>query len=144
MESAVESVPGKGVPFVSSWSGGKDSCLALYRAIVSGAMPACLLSMLHENGERSRSHGIHRKVLSAQASCLGISLWTRAASWALYEEVFSAVLSALSSAGLKAAVFGDIDLDGHREWERKVCAGAGLDAFLPLWKTPRLKLLEVL
>jgi uncharacterized protein (TIGR00290 family) len=142
MEGSFDSVPGKGVPFVSSWSGGKDSCLALYRSIVSGAGPACLLTMLHENGERSRAHGIHRRVLSAQASCLGIPLVTRAATWALYEEVFSAALGGLGSAGMKAAVFGDIDLDGHLEWERKVCATAGLEPFLPLWRTPRLSLLE--
>jgi diphthine-ammonia ligase len=35
------------------------------------------------------------------------------------------------------AVFGDIDLQAHRDWEEKVCANAGLYALLPLWKQER-------
>ncbi|HUV60630.1 MAG TPA: hypothetical protein VMW71_00475, partial [Thermoplasmata archaeon] len=41
-----------------SWSGGKDSCLALFRALGSGLRPTVLLTMLTETGERSRSHGL--------------------------------------------------------------------------------------
>jgi diphthamide synthase (EF-2-diphthine--ammonia ligase) len=35
------------------------------------------------------------------------------------------------------AVFGDIDLQAHRDWEEKVCANAGVTAVLPLWKQDR-------
>ena len=38
---------------------------------------------------------------------------------------------------LSHAVFGDIDLLAHREWEEKVCATAGLVALLPLWQQNR-------
>ena len=38
---------------------------------------------------------------------------------------------------LTHAVFGDIDLQAHRDWEEKVCATAGLTAVLPLWKQDR-------
>jgi uncharacterized protein (TIGR00290 family) len=37
-------------------------------------------------------------------------------------------------------VFGDIDLQPHRDWEEKVCAVAGLRALLPLWHEDRNKL----
>ena len=30
--------------------------------------------------------------------------------------------------------FGDIDLEAHREWEERVCAQAGVRAWLPLWR----------
>ena len=35
------------------------------------------------------------------------------------------------------SVFGDIDLQAHRDWEEKVCVNAGLTAVLPLWKQDR-------
>jgi diphthine-ammonia ligase len=133
---------GKGVSFVCSWSGGKDSCLALYRAMQAGGKPLFLLSMLREDGERSRSHGLLPDLLQAQASSLGIPLVTRTASWSDYEVVFIAALQELNAAGVRAGVFGDIDIDDHRLWEEKVCAAAGIGACLPLWKASRLELLD--
>lgn len=133
------SIPAKGIPFVCSWSGGKDSCLALYRAITVGAEPRILLSMLREDGARSRSHGLPREVLQAQADSLGIPLVAKTASWSDYESVFIAALQELKAAGIEAGVFGDID--EHRLWEEKVCDVAGIEAYLPLWKGSRLALL---
>ena len=131
----------KDVPFVCSWSGGKDSCLALYRAMQVGARPAFLLSMLREDGLRSRSHGLPREILQAQADSLGIPLVTKTASWDDYESTFIVALEELKDAGVQVGVFGDIDIDQHRLWEEKVCDAAGIDAYLPLWKAPRLVLL---
>src|SRR5690606_18311319 len=34
-------------------------------------------------------------------------------------------------------IFGDIDLQEHRDWEEKVSASAGLNALLPLWLANR-------
>ncbi len=134
--------PARGVPFVCSWSGGKDSCLALYRAIQAGAKPIFLLSMLREDGARSRSHGLVPGVLEAQEASLGISLLTRTASWATYESVFVAALRELRASGVEAGVFGDIDIAEHRLWEEQVCAAAGLEAHLPLWQADRLALVD--
>ena len=75
-------VPPKNALFFSSWSGGKDSCLALHRARMAVAKPACLLTMISENGIRSRSHGLRKDVIEAQAAALGIPLLTRCATWA--------------------------------------------------------------
>ena len=136
------SVPDPGVPFVCSWSGGKDSCLALYRAMQAGAEARFLLSMLREDGARSRCHGLEPAVLEAQAASLGIPLITRAASWDEYESVFADTLQELEATGVRAGVFGDIDLEEHRLWEEKVCGAAGLRAHLPLWKSNRLELLS--
>lgn len=136
------SAPQSGVSFVCSWSGGKDSCLALYRAVEAGAKPALLFTMLQESGERSRSHGLPLGVLQAQARSLGIPLITRAASWSEYEAVFMAALRGFRGMGIEAGVFGDIDIEDHRLWEEKVCQAAGIEAHLPLWKTPRLQLAD--
>jgi diphthine-ammonia ligase len=128
--------------FVCSWSGGKDSCLALWRAIRAGGYPACLLTMLNETGVVSRSHGLPRSLLEGQAASLGIPIFLRAASWQTYEAEFSLALREFRERGVASAVFGDIDMDDHRDWCRRVSAGAGLAARHPLWKEPRRKLLE--
>ena len=132
----------EGIAFFCSWSGGKDSALALYRAMSAGARPCFLLTMLDEGGERSRSHGIPLDVLRGQATSLGIPLRTGCASWSEYESVFVTALRELAASGVEAGVFGDIDIDAHREWEEKVCEQAGIEAHLPLWKAAREDLLE--
>lgn len=127
---------------LASWSGGKDSCLALWRAVRAGAHPQALLTMADERGERSRSHGLRPEVLELQAAALGLPLRVRRASWDGYEAEFIARLNEARADGCEAAVFGDIDLDAHREWEEKVCAAAGLQAWLPLWQQARAALVR--
>jgi diphthamide synthase (EF-2-diphthine--ammonia ligase) len=55
----------------SSWSGGKDSCLALHLAEKAGYEVNFLLNMLTEDGEYSRSHGLSRSMLERQAAAMG-------------------------------------------------------------------------
>lgn len=134
----------RGIPFFCSWSGGKDSCLALHRAIRDGGLPRFLLTTLEESGERSRGHGIPLRVIEAQAESLGIPLYVRATSWEDYEENFSSVLRELRDRGIEAGVFGDINIEGHREWVERVCQSHGMHSFLPLWGEKRAILLEEL
>jgi uncharacterized protein (TIGR00290 family) len=123
---------------VVSFSGGKDSMLALHRAAEEGLEIAGLLCMLDESGARSRSHGIRRTLLEAQARALELPLATARAGWTDYEEQFRAALRAQrTTAGITDVVFGDIDLDAHRIWEEEQCAAAGVHARLPLWKLSR-------
>ena len=71
-------------PFCCSWSGGKDSCLALHRAATGGAIPQRLLTLFTEDETRTRSHGLHRSVVEAQADALGLELRTVSTSWGGY------------------------------------------------------------
>jgi diphthine-ammonia ligase len=124
-----------------SWSGGKDSCFALMQAVQTGYVPKVLLNVLNEEGLISRSHGIPRAVLELQAIHAGIPLYTVSSSWKDYESNFTRALIELKDRyDLFYAVFGDIDLQAHREWEEKVCTKAGLTALLPLWKKDRKEL----
>lgn len=125
-----------------SWSGGKDSCLALYRALAAGGRLACLVTMFTEDGQRSRSHGLAREVIEAQAAAIGAPLLTAAATWDEYEAAFVTLLGKARDRGARAAVFGDIDIPRHREWEENVCRQASLTAVLPLWQKDRMALLE--
>jgi uncharacterized protein (TIGR00290 family) len=62
------------------------------------------------------------------------------ASWQNYEEEFISKLKRLHDEGITQAIFGDIDLIAHRDWEEKVCAAANIMAMLPLWNENRLSL----
>jgi uncharacterized protein (TIGR00290 family) len=134
-----------GRPFFSSWSGGKDSYLALQRAVAGGGRPVALLTMLDEGGRRTHSHALPVSLVARQAQALGLPLVLRSASWDTYEEVFLDGLAELrGERGITAGVFGDIDLQPHRDWVERVCAVAGLRACLPLWLEPRRALLDEL
>jgi len=125
-----------------SWSGGKDSCLALNRAAKSDYDITHLLTMFDETGERSRSHSVSTELMKAQADALGLELITPSASWQSYESVFVEELKRLKTQNFDAAIFGDIDLQAHRDWEETVCARAEIEAILPLWNENRLDLVN--
>lgn len=139
-DTSIETAPSH--RFITSWSGGKDSCLALDRARSSGLEPAGLFTMFTEGGERSRSHGLTHAVLRAQAQAMGLRLFTNNASWPEYEDVFIGALREFRLRGIQSGVFGDIDIEDHRAWVQRVCAAAGMRALHPLWQAPRRALLE--
>ncbi len=129
-------------PFFCSFSGGKDSTLALYHALRAGGVPKALFTMLTEDGVRSRSHALPPEVLRAQADALNIPLHTANATWPDYEGVFIDALRNFRGQGMSCGVFGDIDVDRNREWVEKVCAAADIEPFEPLWQRPRRELLD--
>ena len=128
-----------------SWSGGKDSCLALHRARTRlGLKVELLVTAMDETGQRARSHGVPPALLSRQAFSLGVKeIKFYHASWEEYEAKFVTMLQcAKVDSGITEAVFGDIDIASHREWEEKVCSLAGLNCHLPLWNEDRLAIVN--
>lgn len=73
---------------------------------------------------------------------MAIPLRIAGASWDNYENIFLAQLAALHGEGLCDGVFGDIDLEPHREWVERVCAARRITAHLPLWQRERRELLD--
>ncbi len=126
-----------------SWSGGKDSALAYYNAIKGGEIEvAYLLNMLSEGGRYSRSHRLGVDILKAQAQALGIPIVQRQATWGDYEGEFKSALTIFKKEGLRAGVFGDIDVQEHRDWVERVTSESGLNAVLPLWQRSRESLMS--
>ena len=126
--------PLRATKYFCSWSGGKDSCLALHRTMSRWGRPACLVNMLTEDGVHSRSHGLPATLLDAQAAAIGVPIVHGSATWEDYEAQFVACLKDLQAQGVTAGVFGDIDLQVHWDWEKSVCAQAGMIALEPLWQ----------
>jgi diphthine-ammonia ligase len=131
-----------GLPFFCSWSGGKDSSLALYHAIRNGGKPHSLLTILSEDGVTSRSHALPKPLIEEQARSLGLQPVFRSASWQQYEVEFVSALHEFKKSGIEVGVFGDIDVNSHREWVRRVCGVAGIIPVHPLWQRNRRELLE--
>jgi uncharacterized protein (TIGR00290 family) len=125
----------------ASWSGGKDSCLACYRAISSGVKVRYLVNMVTEDGKRSRSHGLAVEWLQMQSQAMGIPLIQHRTMSTDYEAEFKKVLLDLKQAGITAGVFGDIDFEEHRQWIERVCSEGGIRPRLPLWGEDQNKIL---
>lgn len=130
--------------FVASWSGGKDSALAYYRALQLGMVPKKVLTMFEEDGEISKSHALPLEVVQAQVDRLGVPLLTKAASWGTYENKFTSAMDACRKEGITHGVFGDIDLEGHLEWVQKTCAKSNIEAVHPLWQMTRKSVVDEL
>ncbi|WP_153733378.1 Dph6-related ATP pyrophosphatase [Sporosarcina obsidiansis] len=128
--------------FVASWSGGKDSALAVYRAIQAGEHPAMLWTMFEKDQPHSKSHALPPEIIQAQAKQLGVPLMIRKADWAGYETQFLDAMRVCKAHGIPQAVFGDIDLIDHLVWVQSMCEKVGMKAVHPLWEEPRRKLLE--
>ncbi len=126
----------------SSWSGGKECALATYKAISQGQEVLYLLNFISEDGERSRSHGTKASVLALQAQAIGIPLIQVKTSWENYEDNFKKAVKGLQDKGIEGGVFGDMDLEEHREWAERVCSEVGIKAFLPLWGMKAEELIE--
>ena len=90
-----------------SWSGGKDSYLALHRSRPSYDIVA-LITMFDEGGARSRSHGLRPQILEAQADRLGLTICTGRGSWATYEDGYLQALADARALGISHVIFGDV------------------------------------
>ena len=126
----------------ASWSGGKDSCLACYRAIASGLKVRYLANTVTEDGKRSRSHGLPAEVLQVQSQAMGIPLVQRRTTWDNYEAEFKSMLRTFKQEGVNGGVFGDIDFEEHRQWVERVCQEVDIVPHLPLWGESQNKILR--
>lgn len=126
-----------------SWSGGKETSLSCYKAMQEQDIEvAYLLNMISEDGRHSRSHGIKSDLLKSQAQAMGIPIVQKRTTWETYEEEFKKAVSDFKKENIRMGVFGDIDLQEHRDWVEKVCKDIDIRPVLPLWKAEREELLK--
>lgn len=119
--------------YIVSWSGGKDSCFACYEVLCRGYKVSYLLNFISKDHRRVGSHGTEAKLIELQAKALGLLLIQRETTWNGYENELKAAVRSLIPSGIKGMVFGDIYLQGHRDWVERVCGELGIEAVEPLW-----------
>lgn len=125
-----------------SWSGGKDSCLSLYRAMAENYDVTTLMTMCREDGLKSRSHGLSPDILQKQADALGLDLVICSATWDDYESTFKTQMSRFEREYFDAGIFGDIDLEPHKKWVLDALSHTEMLAYHPIWQESRRSLIE--
>lgn len=116
-----------------SWSGGKDSCLAAYRAVKAGYDIRWLLNMVSGDDGQCCFHCVDGGLIRLQGELMGIPVVQKGMSKDMgrYRDEFQAALKRLD--GLETMVFGDIFLDEHKDWVEKTCGDVGIEAVEPIW-----------
>ena len=120
---------------IASWSGGKDSCFACYKALAEGYEVSYLVNFISREFRRVSFHGTRAHLISRQAQAIGIPLvqYPVPPDMSLYEQTFKKGVSVLKRKGIEGMVFGDIYLQEHKDWIERVCGELGITPLLPLW-----------
>lgn len=126
---------------IVSFSGGKDSSLALYHALQSGTVIG-LIVMLEEQGQRSRSHAMPLDIIQAQADAIGLPVFMTSSSWADYEDKFIDLMNQAKQKGAEVLVTGDLDMPQQGCWHDRVTQQVGLKLAMPLWLRPHREVVE--
>ena len=130
-----------------SWSGGKDCCLATYRAQKAGHNVRCLASIITEDSGRLWPHMLKPEVIDMQAKAIGIPLLRWSAKIASYNKDYIDMLKHLKSQGLGDGVFGDVSVGNakaseHLNWVNSVCQPLGITPHMFLWGQTREEILQ--
>jgi uncharacterized protein (TIGR00290 family) len=126
---------GKGnfMSYISSWSGGKDSCFACYKAMLEGYSISRLVNFVSREYKRVSFHGTEAELIQLQAKTIGIPLLQKETTENGYEQEFKEAIRSLTGNGIEGMVFGDIYLGENRSWVERVCSEMGIEAVEPLW-----------
>jgi uncharacterized protein (TIGR00290 family) len=120
-----------------SWSGGKDSSLALWAMREEGVEPVALLTTFTEDYGRVSMHAVRRGLLEAQAAAVGLPLVEvnipAACVNEVYEERMSAALESPPLAEVEEFAFADLFLEDIRAYREERLASIGRRATFPIW-----------
>jgi uncharacterized protein (TIGR00290 family) len=130
-----------------SWSGGKDSSLALYEIQKAGTHNvAALLTTITEDYDRISMHGVRVALLEQQAESLGLPLKKILIPKDSTNEVYEARMRALLEAGLRDGIdtvaFGDIFLEDLKIYREKNLAQLDMKGLFPIWKRDSAELAQ--
>jgi uncharacterized protein (TIGR00290 family) len=125
---------------ILSWSGGKDSALALQALRRDPTIDVLgLLTSITRDYDRISIHGVRRSLLEAQVDRLGLPLFeieldancTNEAYEAAFQLAFEEVWTAFPDVSLVA--FGDLFLEDVRAYRERLLDGSGLTPLFPIW-----------
>ncbi len=126
-------------PVLMSWSGGKDSCLALYEIQKSpDYRVAALLTTITREYDRISMHGVRRALLERQATSLGLPLHqvliSKGANNEEYETAMAQAFNEYHQNGIDSVVFGDLFLEEVRAYRDQFLAKHGMKGLYPVWQ----------
>ena len=121
-----------------SWSGGKDSALALWSlAEEERIRPAALLATVTAEYDRVSMHGVRRSLLRRQAAATGLPLVEidipASCTNDLYESRMATAFGSTELSAVEEVAFGDLFLEDIRAYRESRLAAAGRRARFPVW-----------
>ena len=127
-------------PVVLSWSGGKDSALALAELQYGGEFePVALLTSVTRGYDRISVHGVRRALLVAQAQSIGLPLveisLEQNSSNEAYEAAFMRALDEIGERwpAVKHIAFGDLFLEDVRAYRERLLTATKFEPVFPIW-----------
>jgi uncharacterized protein (TIGR00290 family) len=123
---------------IFSWSGGKDSAIALYEIQKSRRYEIlALLTTITEDYDRVSMHGVPRALVERQAQSLGLPIEevfiSKVCSNEDYESKMKEVLTRFKQEGVSSVVFGDIFLEGIRKYREDNLSKLEMKGIFPIW-----------
>lgn len=130
-------------PIVLSWSGGKDSALALARLRADPRVQVVgLLTTVTAGYDRVSIHGVRRALLHAQVEALGLPVHevtlAPESSNEAYDQALAGALGELRERlpDVRRIAFGDIFLEDVRQYREERVTALSFGALFPLWGEP--------
>lgn len=127
-------------PVLMSWSGGKDSSLALEELQADDRYEVVgLLTSVSEQYQRISHHGVREQLLDMQAEAIGLLLDklmipAGPCTNEQYERLMEDKLAGYTKRGVMTCAFGDIFLEDLRTYRERNLARARMSGLFPLWK----------
>jgi len=123
---------------ILSFSGGKDSSMALYYALREGYRITHLLTTVTEGYNRISIHGVRRELLRRQAKAIGIPLYEVSIPPSCtneeYERRMREAMRVLAERDPdRIVIFGDIFLEDVRKYREERLMKGGWKGLFPLW-----------
>ncbi|HSV62474.1 MAG TPA: hypothetical protein VLH83_03950 [Chthoniobacterales bacterium] len=133
---------------VMSWSGGKDSAMALHELLRGGKHEVvALLTSVSEEFRRISHHGVRESLLDEQAKAIGLPLRkvylpsgeNGGCTNEVYEAIMAKEMAACRDEGIFTIAFGDLFLEDLRAWREANLARSGMLGIFPIWKRETAK-----
>ncbi|MEM1405963.1 MAG: ATP-binding protein [Bacteroidota bacterium] len=122
-----------------SWSGGKDSALALYKLSQSDEFEIDHLhTVFNADNQRVSMHGIHEDLIQRQADLMGFRLrklyLTTYKTTMAYEKLMLSYYDQIKGQGIDYVMFGDIFLEDLKDFRESMLNKGGLTGIYPIWQ----------
>ena len=136
---------------VLSWSGGKDSAVALHEIRKSGKYEiVSLLTSVADEYRRISHHGVREELVEQQAEAIGVPLHkvylpadsSHPCTNEVYEELMEQVMLKYKEAAVLKVAFGDIFLEDLREYRERNLAKVGMTGVFPIWHRDTAELVQ--
>ncbi|MCH7927979.1 MAG: diphthine--ammonia ligase [Candidatus Dadabacteria bacterium] len=126
-------------PLVVSWSGGKDSTLALNEILNNTDYEVhTLITTVTEGYDRISIHGVRNELLEKQVQSIGLPLHKvsipKDSKNEQYESALKKVLLKFKNEGINEIVFGDIFLEDVKKYRDELLDRLDMKGVYPIWK----------